>query len=65
MFKAMQSTIHVYVLLAVAQVPSYIPGGARSFWKLIGLLLPTVGFLIALWLIWVLLRWVVKKPRRK
>jgi len=49
----MQSRIHVYeVLLAIAQVPSYIPGGARSFWKLIGLLLPVVGFLIALWLIW-------------
>jgi hypothetical protein len=65
MSKPMQSTIHVYVLLAIAQVPSYIPGGARSFWKLIGLLLPIVGFLIALWLIWVLVRWVVKKLRRK
>ena len=58
----MQSTIRVYeVLLAVLQAPSYIPGGARSFWKLIGLLLPVVGFLIALWLIWVVLRWVAKK----
>src|SRR5438876_8976489 len=60
--RPMQSRIHVYeVLLAIAQVPSYIPGGARSFWKLIGLLLPVVGFLIALWLIWVVLRWVAKK----
>jgi hypothetical protein len=59
---AMTSSQHVYeVLLAIAQVPSYIPGGARSFWKLIGLLLPVVGFLIALWLIWVVLRWVAKK----
>jgi hypothetical protein len=49
------------VLLAIAQVPSYIPGGARSFWKFMGVLLTVVGFLIALWLIWVLLRWVVKK----
>jgi hypothetical protein len=58
----MQSTIHVSrVLLAIAEVPSYIPGGARSFWKLIGLMLQVVGFLIALWLIWVLLRWVAKK----
>jgi hypothetical protein len=46
-------------------VPSYIPGGATPFWKLIGLLLPIVGFLIALWLIWVLVRWVVKRLRRK
>ena len=60
--RPMQSRIHVYeVLLAIAQVPSYIPGGARSFWKLIGLLLPVVGFLIALWLIWMVLRWVAKK----
>ena len=60
--RPMQSRIHVYeVLLAIAQVPSYIPGGARSFWNLIGLLLPVVGFLIALWLIWVVLRWVAKK----
>ena len=61
---AMSSTkpMHVYgVLLTSAQVPSYIPGGARSFWKLIGLLLLVVGFLIALWLIWVVLRWVAKK----
>ncbi len=58
----MQSRIHVYkVLLAIAQVPSYVPGGARSFWKLIALLLPVVGFLIALWLIWMVLRWVAKK----
>ena len=58
----MRSTTHIYeVLLAIAQVTSYIPGGARSFWKLIGLFLPVVGFLITLWLIWVLVRWVVKK----
>ena len=58
--------MHVYeVLLAIALAPSYIPGGARSFWKLIGLLLEIVGFLIALWLVWVLLQWVVKKLRRK
>jgi hypothetical protein len=49
------------VFLAIAQIPAYIPGGASSFWKLIGLLLLVVGFLIALWLIWVLLRWVAKK----
>src|SRR6266496_5749464 len=60
--RQMQSRIHVYeVLLAIAQIPSYIPGGARSFWKLIGLLLPVVGFVIALWLIWVVLRCVAKK----
>jgi len=60
--RPMQSRIHVYeVLLAIAQVPSYIPGGARSFWKLIGLFLPVVGFVIALWLIWAVLRWVAKK----
>ena len=54
--------MYVYeVFLAIAQIPSYIPGGATSFWKLIGLLLLVVGFLIALWLIWVLLRWVAKK----
>jgi type IV secretory pathway TrbD component len=53
---------HIYeVPLAIAQIPLYIPGGARSFWKLIGLLQSVVGFLIALWLIWVLLRWVAKK----
>jgi hypothetical protein len=58
----MRSTTHIYeVLLAIAQVPSYIPGGARSFWKLIGLLLLVVGFVIALGLIWVVLLWVAKK----
>ena len=57
----MQSTIHVYDVLAIAQVPAYIPGGAGSFWKLIVSLVEVVGFLIALWLIWVILRWVVKK----
>jgi hypothetical protein len=60
--RRMQSAMHVYeVLLAIAQVTSYIPGGASSFWKLIGLLLLVAGFLIALWLIWVVLRWVAKK----
>jgi hypothetical protein len=48
-------------LLGIVQVQSYIPGGASSVRKLIGLLLLVVGFLIALWLIWVLLRWVAKK----
>jgi hypothetical protein len=57
----MQSTIHVYDVLAIAQVPSYIPGGAGSFWKLIELLLQVIGFLVALWLIWMALRWVAKK----
>ena len=56
----MQSTIHIYeVPLAIAQ--AYIPGGPRPIGKLIGLLLEAVGFLIALWLIWVVLRWVAKK----
>jgi len=49
------------VLLVIAQVLSYIPGGAGSFRKLMELLLTVVGYLITLWLIWVLLRWVVKK----
>ena len=54
--------MYVYeVLLAIAQVASYIPGGARSFWKFSGLLLQVVGFFIALLLIWVILRWVAKK----
>jgi hypothetical protein len=58
----MQSTIHVsQVLSAIAEVPSYIPGGASSFWRLIGLVLEVVGFVIALWLIWLVLRWVAKK----
>jgi len=58
----MQSTMHVsQVLSAIAEVLSYIPGGAGSFWKLMGLVLQVVGFLIALWLIWALLRWVAKK----
>ena len=38
-------------LLTIAQALSYIPGGAWSFWKFIGLLLSIVGFAIALWLI--------------
>jgi hypothetical protein len=58
--------MHVYeVLLAIALAPSYIPGGARSFWKLIGLLVAIVAFLFALWLICLLLQWVVQKLRRK
>jgi hypothetical protein len=48
-------------LSAIAQAPSYIPGGGRSFWKLIGFLLLIIGFLIALWLIWVGLRWIIEK----
>jgi hypothetical protein len=52
-------------LLAIAQVPSYIPGGGKSALKLIEFLVVGIGFLIALWLIWVLVRWVVKKLRRK
>jgi hypothetical protein len=48
-------------LLTIAQAPSYIPGGARSFWRLIGLLLVVVGVLIVLWLIWVGLRWIIEK----
>jgi hypothetical protein len=48
-------------LLTIAQAPSYIPGGGRSFWKLIGFLLLVIGFLIALWLIWVGLRWIIEK----
>ncbi len=48
-------------LLAIAQVPSYIPGGARSFWKLIELLLVVAGFLVALCLIWTVVRWLIEK----
>jgi hypothetical protein len=48
-------------LLAIAQAPSYIPGGGKPFWKLIGLLLLVIGFLIALWLIWAGLRWIIEK----
>jgi hypothetical protein len=48
-------------LLTLAQAPSYILGGGRSFWKLIGFLLLAIGFLIALWLIWVVLRWIIQK----
>jgi hypothetical protein len=32
-------------LLTIAQAPSYIPGGARSFWHFIGLLLLVIGVL--------------------
>jgi hypothetical protein len=54
--------MHVYEgFLAIVQVPSYIPGGAWSFWKSIGLLLSVVGFAITLWLIWAVLRWVARK----
>jgi hypothetical protein len=48
-------------LSAIAQAPSYVPGGGTSFWKLIGFLLLVIGFLIALWLIWVGLRWIIEK----
>jgi hypothetical protein len=48
-------------LLTIAQAPSYIPGGASSFWKLMGSLLVVIGFLIALWLISLGLRWVIEK----
>ncbi len=54
--------MHVYEgILAIVQDPSFIPGGAWSFWKVIGLLLSLVAFAIALWLIWAVLRWVAKK----
>jgi hypothetical protein len=53
----MQSTIHVYGVLAIAQAPGYVPGGAGSFWKLIVSLVEVIG----LWLIWVVLQWIVKK----
>ncbi len=54
--------MHVYEgFLGIARVSSYIPGGAWSFWKFIGLLLSVVGFAIALLLIWVALRWAAKK----
>jgi hypothetical protein len=49
------------LLLTIAQALSYIPGGGRSFWNLIGLLLLVIGFLIALWLIWVGLRRIIEK----
>jgi hypothetical protein len=48
-------------LLTIAQAPSYIPGGARSSWNFIGLLLQVIGVLIVLWLSWVGLRWIIKK----
>ncbi len=48
-------------LLTIAQALSYIPGDGRFFWKLIGLLLLVIGFLIAWWLIWVGLRWIIEK----
>jgi hypothetical protein len=48
-------------LLTIAQAPAYIPGGAGSFWKLIGWLLLVIGFLIALWLISAGLRWIIEK----
>ena len=48
-------------VLTIAQALCYIPGGGRSFWKLIGLLLLVIAFLIALWLIWVGLRRIIEK----
>jgi hypothetical protein len=48
-------------LLTIAQAPSYIPGGPRSFWSFIGLLLQVIGVLVVLWLSWVGLRWIIKK----
>jgi hypothetical protein len=48
-------------LSAIALAPSYIPGGASSFWKFMGSLLVVIGCLIALWLIWVGLRWIIEK----
>jgi hypothetical protein len=48
-------------LSAIAQAPSYIPGGGGSFWKLIGFLLLVIGCLIALWLISAGLRWIIEK----
>jgi hypothetical protein len=54
--------MNVYeALLGIVPVPSYIPGGAWSFSKFISLLLWIVGFPIALWLIWLALRWMAKK----
>jgi hypothetical protein len=49
------------LLLTIVLALSYIPGDGRSFWNLIGLLLLIIGFLIALWLIWVGLRWIIEK----
>jgi hypothetical protein len=48
-------------ILTIAQGLSYIPGGARSFWNFIGLLLLVIGVLIVLWLSWVGVRWIIKK----
>ncbi len=48
-------------LLAIAQVPSYVPGGTSSFWKFTVLLLEAIGFVVVLWLIWVALRWIIEK----
>ena len=48
-------------VLTIAQALSYILGDGRSFWKLIGLLLLVIAFLIALWLIWVGLRRIIEK----
>lgn len=49
------------LLLTIAQSLSYIPGGGRSFWNLIGLLLLVIWLLIALWLIWLGLRRIIEK----
>ena len=48
-------------LLTISQALSYTLGDGRSVWNLIGLLLLIIGFLIALWLIWEGLRWIIKK----
>jgi hypothetical protein len=42
----------------------YIPGGPQPIGKLIELLLQSVGFLVALLLIWLVLRWTIKKRRK-
>ncbi len=49
------------LLLTISQALSYTLGDGRSFWNLVGLLLLVIGFLIALWLIWVGLLWIIKK----
>jgi hypothetical protein len=49
------------IIVPLVEVPSYIPGGGRSFWQLVGLLLLVIGFLITLWLIWLGLHWIIKK----
>jgi hypothetical protein len=53
------------VLLRIGLVASYTPGGARSFWKFIGLLLEVVAILIALLLLWVVAKKIVAAFRKK